>query len=70
MGVECEAQTTIDSTSFCTFGPNESKEGYKEGGGVPFTSSVEVVMGDGVLVEEGRGVVITTTKTTSNLIFF
>ena len=27
MGVECEAQTTIDSTSFCTFGPNESKEG-------------------------------------------
>ena len=26
MGVECEAQTTIDTTSFCTFGPNESKE--------------------------------------------
>ena len=33
-----------------------------------FVRSVEAVMGDGVLVEEGRGIVIATTRTTSNLV--
>ena len=33
-----------------------------------FIRSVEVVMGDGVLVEKGRVIVIATARTTSNLV--